>query len=363
MPRGLMIGPLLVGGCLLANPAFDDEAGAGSGSGAASGTGTTAGTAGPTGDATGPETGGGTGTGGETTGAVGGSSSGGCDGCVCTPGAMEPCYGGEPGTEGVGVCAAGVRTCELSGAAWGACEGEVTPSPEVCGDGLDQDCDGVADDDASCMIDPECPRIAGLVACYPFPDGVTDELRDGSGKQHHGAMSGVSLVAGLQGEGKAGKFGMGSAVSVPEHPELSPDTFTVALLIRPSIGLATAGLVDKDNQFGLFHYPQGGLECVVVSDMGEIKSAQLTVPAGVWSMLVCSFDGAQVTLRRYSGDPEVSKSTPMSGKLGPNGSGMRIGSNSPQGDLLYAGDLDRVLLFDRALGSQELCALAGSLCP
>ena len=55
----------------------------------------------------------------------------------------EPCYTGKEGTVGVGLCAAGMRTC--GGGAWGKCTDQVLPAVEVC-DGEDNDCDGVADD-------------------------------------------------------------------------------------------------------------------------------------------------------------------------------------------------------------------------
>jgi hypothetical protein len=69
--------------------------------------------------------------------------------CECTPGAMEGCYSGPPGTAGVGTCSAGTRTCTPA-STWGACTGEVTPVPESC-IGLDDDCDGLVD-----LADPEC---------------------------------------------------------------------------------------------------------------------------------------------------------------------------------------------------------------
>ncbi|MGY4884827.1 MAG: hypothetical protein ACP5NZ_04590 [Nanobdellota archaeon] len=59
------------------------------------------------------------------------------DGCLCAEGATQPC-----GTD-VGECAFGVQTC--TGGAWGTCIGGVTAIPEVCGDGLDNDCDGTPD--------------------------------------------------------------------------------------------------------------------------------------------------------------------------------------------------------------------------
>ncbi len=365
MVRGSSIAVLLLGGCLLPNPAYDELSGA-SGAGSTGGGGASASagsTGGPTGtDGTGEGTGEGTGTGVGGTATGTGGSSGDCVACVCTPGASEPCYGGEPTTEGVGECKAGMRVCDGSGAAWGACEGEVTPATDVCGDGLDQDCNGTPDDAAMCATDPECPQLGGLIACYPFPDGVTDVLVDGSGNMHGGAMSGVSLVASVMGQGKAGTFTQGSLASVDEEPGLSPESFTMAMLIRPQVGLMEAGLVDKEGQFGLFHHAPGEIECIVVNDKATVRSVQLTVTPGAWAMVACMFDGKDVALHVYSGGPAVSAKVAMGGKLAANGTGMHVGSNAPQGDQKFAGEIDRVLYFDRALADAELCMLAGPLC-
>jgi len=63
----------------------------------------------------------------------------------CTPGAGQACYTGPAGTQGVGICQAGTQTCLADGSAWGACTGQQTPRAEICGNGLDDDCDGVVD--------------------------------------------------------------------------------------------------------------------------------------------------------------------------------------------------------------------------
>jgi hypothetical protein len=69
-----------------------------------------------------------------------------CDGevdetCPCTENDTRPC-----GTD-QGECVAGLETC--SAWAWGACVGATGPVTEVCGDGLDNDCDGVVDNGCS----------------------------------------------------------------------------------------------------------------------------------------------------------------------------------------------------------------------
>ncbi len=63
-------------------------------------------------------------------------------GCVCVPGATQPCYSGPQGTQGVGVCAGGTQTCNALGTAFEACAGEVVPGAENCNTAADENCDG-----------------------------------------------------------------------------------------------------------------------------------------------------------------------------------------------------------------------------
>lgn len=63
----------------------------------------------------------------------------------CEPLEVATCYSGPQGTEGVGACRAGRRQCSADGTGYGPCEGEVTPAPEVCGNAIDDDCDGSVD--------------------------------------------------------------------------------------------------------------------------------------------------------------------------------------------------------------------------
>ncbi len=63
--------------------------------------------------------------------------------CACKPGATQSCFPGRQG--GVkGICKKGQQTCGGTSefGSWGPCSGAVTPVAEICGDGVDQDCDG-----------------------------------------------------------------------------------------------------------------------------------------------------------------------------------------------------------------------------
>jgi Notch 1 len=63
----------------------------------------------------------------------------------------QACYDGAPGTQNVGTCTAGTQTCAFG--ALGACTGQTLPTAhDVCGDGLDSDCDAQGDAAEGCQV-------------------------------------------------------------------------------------------------------------------------------------------------------------------------------------------------------------------
>ena len=102
----------------------------------------------------------------------------------CTPKAVEKChYQGKDGTEGVGPCKAGSRTCQNNGK-WGSCSGEVIPVPEsgnlLCSDGIDNDCNGVVDDGTDFDQDGHgaCSDCCETIDDCPNPAEAWDETKD-----------------------------------------------------------------------------------------------------------------------------------------------------------------------------------------
>ncbi len=82
------------------------------------------------------------------------------EGCLCRSGTKMPCFEGDPGLSGVGVCRSGERACDDDGSGFGDCVGAVGPSDERCGNGQDDDCDGRVDEACEAEV-PIAPAETG----------------------------------------------------------------------------------------------------------------------------------------------------------------------------------------------------------
>jgi MYXO-CTERM domain-containing protein len=90
------------------------------------------------------------------------------EGCGCSslplPQQTRTCYTGPSGTLGIGPCHAGSQTCTSN--AWGECSGQQLPVPEICGNAVDDDCNGTVDDPTICNV---CPTPPTLAQCHTTP--------------------------------------------------------------------------------------------------------------------------------------------------------------------------------------------------
>ena len=85
---------------------------------------------------------------------------------LCADGETALCYTGPDGTEGVGICQAGIATC--TSGQWSVCVGEIVPETEICADGLDNDCNGEIDDSAICCTPGETRQCGTDVGACEF---------------------------------------------------------------------------------------------------------------------------------------------------------------------------------------------------
>jgi hypothetical protein len=95
-----------------------------------------------------------------------GGGDGGVQACS-SAGATRSCYDGASGTEGVGPCHGGTQTCD--GTVWGACTGEQVPTGEVCGNGVDDNCNGMVDENVD--MDGDGFTTCGGDCCDSVTDG------------------------------------------------------------------------------------------------------------------------------------------------------------------------------------------------
>jgi len=166
-------------------PTSSSTASGSAGNGGAGGEGASAGSGGAAGNA---------GSSNSTSSGAGGSAA------SCVPGETATCYSGAFGTDGVGECKTGTKTCDSSGKTFGPCVGEVIPQTETCATPGDEDCDGSANEEGQdCVCIPGsvklcysgAPNTVGIGVCT---EGVITCAPDGLG---FGACAG-EVVPGVE---------------------------------------------------------------------------------------------------------------------------------------------------------------------
>ncbi len=203
---------------------------------------------------------------------------------------------------------------------------------------------------------PLCgPNDPDLIACFSFENPATP-VDDESKYGNDGTALGVVSVAGPPGHGHAMGFLPGSVASVPDDASLDCTTaITLELWVRPHTLPASggrAGLLDNNGQYGLFLAPDGTVRC----SMSSTVASGPIVAVDTWSHIACRYDGQ--TVRMYQdGVQRAMVSTSVTLSTGSD-DGMRLGMNSPSGDVLD-GAIDDVRMWRVARTPEQICAAAG----
>jgi len=238
---------------------------------------------------------------------------------------------------------------------------------EVCGNGLDDDLDGLTDcDDSDCFGDSGCeeePEIpvegcVGMSLLLHF-DG---DARDSSGSGNDGEVVGARFVSGEFGE--ALEFdGADDYVSLRSID--FGGSFTISAWVRPDVGSGSEqvyfgahGASEIGESLHLRIYDDGRVLFGFRGD--DLVTGSGVVEFGVWQNVVVSYDAVEDVSRIYVGGVEVA-----SGDEGPFvgvDAEVSIGNWMNAGGIqFFDGVIDEVGVWDRALSVSEVEGLSSGV--
>jgi len=212
---------------------------------------------------------------------------------------------------------------------------------------------------------PPAAERGGLVAAYGFNEGSGASVTDLSGSGNSGTASGTEWSTSGR-YGTALSFdGTSSTVTIPDSDSLDlTSAMTVEAWINPTALGATAWswrtVVLKEQPAGMAYalYANNGSarptgQVNIGGEQNALGPAQL--PLGTWTHLAVTYDGASLQLY-VNGLPVGSKA--QSGPIPGSNSPLRIGGNAVWGEY-FAGLIDEVRIYDRALSRDEIAADMG----
>ncbi len=197
-----------------------------------------------------------------------------CDTGTCKPGKHRECYGGKEETVDVGPCVVGEQTCLETGL-WGNCAGQVIPVGEVCGDSIDNNCNGAMDENedrdgdgfntcaGDCCDSTECSD-PGLVnpGAFESPGNGVDDDCDGL----------VDNSASLCDQGLASNSSVGmdyaKAIDICQQATMTDKKWGVisaTLTLPDGTGMPEAVSHSIRNKFGTKVLPRGGVSMAELS--------------------------------------------------------------------------------------------------
>lgn len=229
-----------------------------------------------------------------------------------------------------------------------------------------------------CQVPSDCKSgltcVAGLCGVED-PDLIGNwrfegNGNDSSGKGHHGALNGASLVPGKLGQGL--EIGAGKCLSVPDTVLLdmvgqSALSVSAWVTTKGDCSPADRGIIlNKENAYEFGIQCSGNLlqEAIAVSGTPWEWYGTGSVGPGAWHHIAVTYDGA--TVRHYVDGAEVFTRA-LSGSLEDQPTGLGIGCRSVTADgsiagagSWFVGVIDEVALYRRTLAAAEISAYVKS---
>jgi hypothetical protein len=202
---------------------------------------------------------------------------------------------------------------------------------------------------------------SGLIAHYPFGG----DARDASGSGNHGTVRGATPTADRFGIANAAYAfdGVSSEIVVPDSASLNPSAITLSLWVRPSALACFQTFLSKGGNGSGFTTQYGVYACGVLRYLSANTfqaNYQFSAAAGLsnqqWHHVALTHGGGTI---RYYIDGALSAETTTGGAMAvPTTQSLYLGSEARRlGSIFFAGALDDVRLYNRALDAAEVLTL------